>query len=216
MVISNEQRIRIANEELLANGNLDVVGETFAAGYVVHAGGKEHHGLDFVRRFVKQLRAAIADLRVLEIAILSKRGNIKRVPGLTGDLDRHLRRIQHAAFPDAVPAIPLRLLEGMTGQELQTPVPIVPGIAPPPPSNEPQRLRQGQARPQPLSPRVQFVMQALRNRLTLGFAQQEQALRLSISEASDRDKRTLRYTLRVLQEHRNTIMVAFTEEQAPR
>ncbi len=172
--------------------------------------------LSFSSNGKAQLHARFADRRVVEIAVLSKRGNIKRVPGLTGDLDRHLRRIQHAAFPDAVPAIPLRLLEGMTGQELQTPVPIVPGIAPPPPSNEPQRLRQGQARPQPLSPRVQFVMQALRNRLTLGFAQQEQALRLSISEARDIDKRTLRYTLRVLQEHRNTIMVAFTEEQAPR
>ena len=72
MANSNEQRIRIANEELLAKGNLDVVDETFAAGYVVHAGGKDHHGLDFVRRFVKQQRAAIADLRVVEIAILGE------------------------------------------------------------------------------------------------------------------------------------------------
>ena len=76
MANSYEQRIRIANEELLAKGNLDVVDETFAAGYVVHAGGKDHHGLDFVRRFVKQLRAAIADLRVVEIAILSEAGDV--------------------------------------------------------------------------------------------------------------------------------------------
>lgn len=162
-----------------------------------------------------QLHAKFADRRVEEIAVLSKKENIKKVSSLTTDLDRHLRRIQHSAFPNAVPALPLRLLEEAAGRELQTPVPIVPGIAPPRPSDESQRPQQERARPQPLSPRAQRIMQALRNELTRGFAQQEQALRLSISEASDRDKRTLRYTLRVLQEHRKAIMVAFTQEQAP-
>ena len=163
-----------------------------------------------------QLHARFADRRVEEIAVLSKKGNIKRIDSLTTDLDRHLRRIQHAAFPDAVPAMPLDLLEGVAGQELQTPAPIVPGTAPPPPSEESQSPQREQARPQPLSPRAQRVMRSLRNELTRGFAQQEQALRLSISEARDRDKRTLQYTLRVLREHRNAIMVAFNEKQAPR
>ena len=166
-----------------------------------------------------QLHARFADRRVEEIAVLSRKGNVKKVSSLTSDLDRHLRRIQHSAFPDAVPAMPLRLLEGMTGQELQTPIPIVPGVAPPPTATErgddPQRPRREQARPRPLSPRTQLVMHTLRNELTRGFAQQEQALRLSISEARDVDKRTLRYTLRMLQEHRKAIMVAFAEEQAP-
>ena len=166
-----------------------------------------------------QLHARFADRRVEEIAVLSRKGDSKRVSSLTTALDRHLRRIQHSVFPDAVPAIPLRLLEGVTGRELQTPVPIVPGLAPPPTAaergDESQRPRREQARPRPLSPRAQRVMQALRNELMRGFVHQEQALRLSISEASDLDRRTLRYTLRVLQEHRQAIMVAFTEEQAP-
>ena len=163
-----------------------------------------------------KLHARFADRRVEDFAILSRQGNIKRVPSLTSDLDRHLRRTQHSAFPNSVPALPLRLLEEAAGRELQTPVPVVPGIAPPQPSDESQQLQQGQARPQPLSPRAQRIMQAIRNELTRAFAQQEQALRLSISEASDLDKRTLQYTLLVLREHRNAIMVAFTQEQAPR
>ena len=162
-----------------------------------------------------QLHARFADRRVEEIAILSRQGNIKRVPSLTTDLDRHLRRIQHSAFPDAVPALPLRLLEGVAGQGFQTPVPIIPGIAPPRPSEESQRLQQGQARPQPLSPKAQRIMQALRNELTRGFAQQEQALIQSIAQARDLDRRTLQYTLRVLDAHREAIMLAFTEEQVP-
>ena len=166
-----------------------------------------------------QLHARFADRRIEEIAVLSRKGDAKRVSSLTTDLDRHLRRIQHSVFPDAVPAMPLRLLERLAGQGFQTPAPIVPGTAPPPTAaergDESQRPRWEQARPRPLSPRAQRVMQALRNELTRGFALQEQALRLSISEASDLDKRTLQYTLRVLQEHRQAIMVAFTEEQAP-
>ena len=172
--------------------------------------------LSFSSNGKAQLHASFADRRVEEIAVLSKKGNIKRIDSLTTDLDRHLRRIQHSAFPDAVPAMPLRLLEEAAGLELQTPAPTVPGIAPPPPSNESQRLRQGQARPQPLSPRAQRVMQALRNELTRGFAQQEQALRQSIAQARDRDRKTLQYTLRVLHAHREAIMLAFTQEQAPR
>ena len=172
--------------------------------------------LSFSSNGKAQLHARFADRRVEEIAVLSRQGNIKRVPSLTSDLDRHLRRIQHSAFPNSVPALPLRLLEEAAGRKLQTPVPVIPGIAPPQPSDKSQQLQQGQARPQPLSPRAQRIMQALRNELTRGFTQQEQALRLSISEASDLDKRTLRYTLRVLREHRNAIMVAFTQEQAPR
>ena len=42
---------------------------------VVHAGGKDHKGLAFVRRFVAQLRSAIADLRVVEVALLMQAGD---------------------------------------------------------------------------------------------------------------------------------------------
>ena len=70
MTKSNEERIRFANDEILGKGNLDVVGEIFATDYVVHAGGKDHKGLDFVRRFTGLLRSSIPDLRVVDVALL--------------------------------------------------------------------------------------------------------------------------------------------------
>ncbi len=75
MVKSNEERIRFANDEILGKGNLDVVDEIFAIDYVVHAGGKDHKGLQFVRRFVKLLRSAIPNLRVVEVAVLIQAGD---------------------------------------------------------------------------------------------------------------------------------------------
>jgi len=70
MAKRNEERIRFANDELLGKGNLDVVDIVFSTNYVVHAGGKDHSGHTFVRRFVKLLRSAIPDLRVVEVEIL--------------------------------------------------------------------------------------------------------------------------------------------------
>ena len=75
MAKSNEERIRFANDEILGKGNLDVVDEIFAIDYVVHAGGKDHKGLQFVRRFVKLLRSAIPNLRVVEVAVLIQAGD---------------------------------------------------------------------------------------------------------------------------------------------
>ncbi len=75
MAKSNEERVRLANDELLGKGNLGAVDEIFATDYVVHAGGKDHKGLEFVRRFVKLLRAAIPDLRVVQVAVLIQAGD---------------------------------------------------------------------------------------------------------------------------------------------
>ncbi len=72
---SRDEVIRFANEELLAKGNLDVVEEVFDAEYVVHASGKEHRGHAFVRRFVKQLRVSIANLRVVAVTVFVQDGD---------------------------------------------------------------------------------------------------------------------------------------------
>ena len=63
-------RIQAANSALIANGNLDAVGEFFTPDYVVHltdqdlAGG---HGA--IRSFLAEIRRAFADLAV-EVEIL--------------------------------------------------------------------------------------------------------------------------------------------------
>ncbi len=75
MAKSNEERVRFANDEILGKGNLDAVDEIFATDYVVHAGGKDYKGLEFVRRFTKLLRSAIPDLRVVEVAVLIQAGD---------------------------------------------------------------------------------------------------------------------------------------------
>ncbi len=72
---NNERRVRFANDEILAKGNLDLVDEIFATDYALHAGGKKHKGPAFVRRFVGQLRSAIPNLRVVDVAFLSQAGD---------------------------------------------------------------------------------------------------------------------------------------------
>ncbi len=75
MAQSNEERVRLANDEIVGKGNLGVVDEVFAADYVVHAGGKDFKGPEFVRRFIGQLRSAIPDLRVVEVEFLIRAGD---------------------------------------------------------------------------------------------------------------------------------------------
>ncbi len=75
MAKSKEERVRFANDEILGKGNLGAVDEIFATDYVVHAGGKHHKGPGFVRKFVGQLRSAIPDLRVVEVALRIQAGD---------------------------------------------------------------------------------------------------------------------------------------------
>lgn len=73
MAESNEERVRFANDEIIGNGNLDVVDQIFSSDYVVHTGDKDYKGTQFVRRFVNQLRSAIPDIRVVEVEILMQK-----------------------------------------------------------------------------------------------------------------------------------------------
>lgn len=70
--MNNEAIIRLANDELLGQGNVKVIPRFFAPEYVVHAGGKEYTGLEFIERFIGLIRASISDLRVVDIQVLSK------------------------------------------------------------------------------------------------------------------------------------------------
>ncbi len=72
---SKGEQVRFANDEILGKGNLSVVDKIFATDYVLHAGSKDHKGLEFVRRFVNLLRSAIPDLRVVEVAVLIQAGD---------------------------------------------------------------------------------------------------------------------------------------------
>lgn len=70
-----EQLIRLANDELLNKGNLQSIDALFASDYVAHAGGKHHTGHAFIKRWMKQLRIALPELRVVSIDILLAKGD---------------------------------------------------------------------------------------------------------------------------------------------
>ena len=69
---NKEEKIRYAVEELIGKGNLGIVGEIFATDYVAHAGEKEYSGHSFIKRFAKELRTAIPDMRVVEVKFLAQ------------------------------------------------------------------------------------------------------------------------------------------------
>ena len=76
MTRSTEELIKFANDEIMEKGNLNAIDEIFAADYVVHTGGKDYKGHQFVRRFIGQLRSAIPDIRIVEVKILLHSGDL--------------------------------------------------------------------------------------------------------------------------------------------
>ncbi len=171
-----------------------------------------------------QLHAKFADRRVNEIAVMSRKGKVRKVESLTADLDRHLRHVQRSVAPEAIPARPFEVLKEQANRELLTPVPVVPGIALPglrvtDDVHQPGRLRPlqtdervGIARPGPQSQKAMQVKLAIRRELVAGFKRQDEALQLAMAEAEGPTKRTLQRALHVLREHRKALLVAINEE----
>ncbi len=72
---NKEEKIRYIVEELIEKGNLESIDAAFAADYVAHAGEKKYSGHSFIKRFANQLRAAIPDVRVVEVKFLAQEVN---------------------------------------------------------------------------------------------------------------------------------------------
>lgn len=72
---SNEERIKFGNDELIGKGDLDVVDKIFSADYVVHAGGKDYKGHEFIKRWASQLRSAFPDIRVVRVEFHTQAGD---------------------------------------------------------------------------------------------------------------------------------------------
>jgi len=71
----HEAKLKSANKELLALGNLAAIQDVFIDDYVVHAGDQDHGGHEFIARFVTQLRNSIPDLEVTDLVILNENGD---------------------------------------------------------------------------------------------------------------------------------------------
>jgi len=65
--MNKEEKIKIANKELIELGNIDVIAETFTTDYVAHNSRKDYEGHSFIKRWTKQLRTAIPDIRVVKV-----------------------------------------------------------------------------------------------------------------------------------------------------
>ncbi len=74
--MNKANHLKYLAEELLGQGNLNVVDTAFAANYTAHAGQKTHHGHKFIKQFTTQLRSAIPDLKIVKIEILSDTENV--------------------------------------------------------------------------------------------------------------------------------------------
>ncbi len=70
-----EAIIKLANDELITKGNLDIIGKVFDPEYIVHAGGKNYSGHEFIQKWSKQLLIAIPDIQVVKIDTLNKTDN---------------------------------------------------------------------------------------------------------------------------------------------
>jgi len=68
--------IKYANDELISKGNLSVVDEVFSPDYIVHSGGKDYQGHEFIIRFTNLLLAAVSDIQVVDVEILLQAGEV--------------------------------------------------------------------------------------------------------------------------------------------
>jgi predicted ester cyclase len=70
------EHIKSIADQLIGQGNLNIVDSAFSADYVAHAGEKTHNGHKFIKQFTKQLRTAMPDIKIVKLEILSQTDNI--------------------------------------------------------------------------------------------------------------------------------------------
>ncbi len=73
--MDTKELIKVGNEALISKGNLDVIAQLFDNDYVVHSGGKDYKGHQFIEKWAKLLRSAIPDIQVKNVEFLIQSGN---------------------------------------------------------------------------------------------------------------------------------------------
>lgn len=58
--------------QLIEKGNNVMVDELFPIEYLAHAGDKDYQGHPFLKRYVRQIRKAIPDIRIKKLEVLSQ------------------------------------------------------------------------------------------------------------------------------------------------
>jgi predicted ester cyclase len=65
-----EEKIRYILEELINQGNSEIIQDFFSSNYVAHARGKNYSGHTFLTRFSNQLRTAFPNVKVIDVTFL--------------------------------------------------------------------------------------------------------------------------------------------------
>jgi predicted ester cyclase len=74
--MNREKQILYAAEQLFEQGNVGIIETVFSSDYVAHEGDKTHKGRKFITQFIRQLRSAIPDIKILRIENLCQTENI--------------------------------------------------------------------------------------------------------------------------------------------
>ncbi len=69
-------QIKHIADQLIGKGDLNIVDSAFSSQYIAHAGEKTHHGHKFIKQFIKQLRTAIPDIKIVKIEIISETDHV--------------------------------------------------------------------------------------------------------------------------------------------
>jgi len=64
--------LKQAVDQLIVQGNLHLVDSSFSTEYIAHSGEKIHKGHKFIKQFVKQIRTAMPDIKIVKVEILSQ------------------------------------------------------------------------------------------------------------------------------------------------
>jgi hypothetical protein len=70
------EQIKNITEQLIGQGNLDIVDSAFSTDYIAYSSEKTHNGHKFIKQFAKQLRTAIPDIKIVKIEVLSQTDNL--------------------------------------------------------------------------------------------------------------------------------------------
>jgi len=63
-------------DQLIGQGNFDIVDSIFSVNYVAHSGDKNHNGHKFIKQFAKQIRTAIPNIQIINVKLLAQTNNI--------------------------------------------------------------------------------------------------------------------------------------------
>jgi predicted ester cyclase len=69
-------QVKYAADQVIVNGNFEVVDSIFSENYIAHAGDKTFKGHKFIKQFIKQVRTAIPDLKIQKVEILTESDNV--------------------------------------------------------------------------------------------------------------------------------------------